>query len=78
MSLGKFIVPELILGVQGYTLSSFSQLVTYNRGKKMDTFLSYLCLRLENEHLNNVGEYRAFKSLPLPFITYDEKVGKHE
>ncbi|XP_060208125.1 phosphate transporter PHO1 homolog 5-like [Lycium barbarum] len=34
--------------------------------------------RLENEHLNNVGEYRAFKSLPLPFVTYDEKVGKNE
>uniref|UniRef100_A0A7N0ZWT7 Uncharacterized protein n=1 Tax=Kalanchoe fedtschenkoi TaxID=63787 RepID=A0A7N0ZWT7_KALFE len=27
--------------------------------------------RLENEHLNNVGKYRAFKSVPLPFI-YDE------
>ncbi|XP_019195152.1 PREDICTED: phosphate transporter PHO1 homolog 3-like isoform X2 [Ipomoea nil] len=23
--------------------------------------------RLENEHLNNVGKYRAFKSMPLPF-----------
>ncbi|KAM7520707.1 hypothetical protein LguiB_019669 [Lonicera macranthoides] len=23
--------------------------------------------RLENEHLNNVGKYRAFKSVPLPF-----------
>nr|AFK35765.1 unknown [Medicago truncatula] len=23
--------------------------------------------RLENEHLNNVGNYRAFKSVPLPF-----------
>ncbi|KAK6782642.1 hypothetical protein RDI58_020438 [Solanum bulbocastanum] len=34
--------------------------------------------RLENEHLNNVGEYRAFKSLPLPFITDDDKVGKNE
>ncbi|MCD7450520.1 Xenotropic and polytropic retrovirus receptor 1 [Datura stramonium] len=34
--------------------------------------------RLENEHLNNVGEYRAFKSLPLPFVTYDEEVGKNE
>ncbi|PHT59531.1 hypothetical protein CQW23_01894 [Capsicum baccatum] len=33
--------------------------------------------RLENEHLNNVGEYRAFKSLPLPFITYDEKDSKN-
>ncbi|XP_010525588.1 PREDICTED: phosphate transporter PHO1 homolog 7 isoform X2 [Tarenaya hassleriana] len=27
--------------------------------------------RLENEHLNNVGRYRAFKSVPLPF-NYDE------
>ncbi|XP_042977149.1 phosphate transporter PHO1 homolog 9-like [Carya illinoinensis] len=26
--------------------------------------------RLENEHLNNVGKYRAFKSVPLPF-NYD-------
>ncbi|TYJ37777.1 hypothetical protein E1A91_A05G399200v1 [Gossypium mustelinum] len=26
--------------------------------------------RLENEHLNNVGKYRAFKSVPLPFC-YD-------
>ncbi|KAG5591937.1 hypothetical protein H5410_042451 [Solanum commersonii] len=34
--------------------------------------------RLENEHLNNVGEYRAFKSLPLPFITDDDKVDKNE
>ncbi|GAU19789.1 hypothetical protein TSUD_170140 [Trifolium subterraneum] len=23
--------------------------------------------RLENEHLNNVGKYRSFKSVPLPF-----------
>ncbi|KAL2532060.1 Phosphate transporter PHO19 [Abeliophyllum distichum] len=27
--------------------------------------------RLENEHLNNVGKYRAFKSVPLPF-NYDD------
>ncbi|KAG5522412.1 hypothetical protein RHGRI_034556 [Rhododendron griersonianum] len=27
--------------------------------------------RLENEHLNNVGKYRAFKTIPLPF-NYDE------
>ncbi|KAK8711374.1 hypothetical protein V6N13_146658 [Hibiscus sabdariffa] len=25
--------------------------------------------RLENEHLNNVGKYRAFKSVPLPFYS---------
>ncbi|KAK8265595.1 hypothetical protein V6Z11_D12G186900 [Gossypium hirsutum] len=30
-----------------------------------------LALVLENEHLNNVGKYRAFKSVPLPF-NYDE------
>ncbi|VFQ64489.1 unnamed protein product [Cuscuta campestris] len=27
--------------------------------------------RLENEHLNNVGKYRAFKSVPLPFSYHD-------
>ncbi|KAM1085626.1 hypothetical protein FF1_011419 [Malus domestica] len=33
--------------------------------------------RLENEHLNNVGKYRAFKSVPLPF-NYDEDECKDE
>ncbi|XP_010258279.1 PREDICTED: phosphate transporter PHO1 homolog 3-like isoform X2 [Nelumbo nucifera] len=33
--------------------------------------------RLENEHLNNVGKYRAFKSVPLPF-SYDEDDDKDE
>lgn len=28
-------------------------------------------IRLENEHLNNVGKYRAFKSVPLPFSYYE-------
>ncbi|TYJ00448.1 hypothetical protein E1A91_A13G086800v1 [Gossypium mustelinum] len=28
--------------------------------------------RIENEHLNNLGKYRAFKSVPLPF-NYDEE-----
>ncbi|OMO79339.1 hypothetical protein CCACVL1_13742 [Corchorus capsularis] len=28
--------------------------------------------RLENEHLNNVGKYRAFKSVPLPFYYGDD------
>ncbi|KAF5748964.1 EXS family protein isoform 1 [Tripterygium wilfordii] len=31
--------------------------------------------RLENEHLNNVGKYRAFKSVPLPF-NYDDREDK--
>ncbi|KAK4417642.1 Phosphate transporter [Sesamum alatum] len=30
--------------------------------------------RLENEHFNNVGKYRAFKSVPLPFHYDDEKI----
>ncbi|KAH0923970.1 hypothetical protein HID58_023988 [Brassica napus] len=33
--------------------------------------------RLENEHLNNVGKYRAFKSIPLPF-SYDEDDDKDD
>ncbi|KAL0385849.1 UNVERIFIED_CONTAM: Phosphate transporter [Sesamum radiatum] len=28
---------------------------------------------LENEHLNNVGKYRAFKSVPLPFTYYEDE-----
>ncbi|KAF9674411.1 hypothetical protein SADUNF_Sadunf10G0124500 [Salix dunnii] len=28
--------------------------------------------RLENEHLNNVGKYRAFKSVPFPFNTLED------
>lgn len=35
--------------------------------------------RLENEHLNNVGKYRAFKSVPLPFnYNEDEDEDKNE
>ncbi|KAM3754585.1 hypothetical protein ACB098_03G176600 [Castanea mollissima] len=33
--------------------------------------------KLENEHLNNVGKYRAFKSVPLPF-NYDDNEDKDE
>ncbi|KAG4204724.1 hypothetical protein ERO13_A04G058178v2 [Gossypium hirsutum] len=29
--------------------------------------------RLENEHLNNVGKFRAFKSVPLPFNFEDDE-----
>ncbi|KAI9154367.1 hypothetical protein LWI28_025180 [Acer negundo] len=32
--------------------------------------------RLENEHLNNVGKYRAFKSVPLPFNYEDDDEDK--
>ncbi|KAF9663759.1 hypothetical protein SADUNF_Sadunf17G0085500 [Salix dunnii] len=30
--------------------------------------------RLENEHLNNVGKYRAFKSVPLPFYYENKRI----
>ncbi|KAL5143529.1 Phosphate transporter PHO1 9 [Glycine soja] len=33
--------------------------------------------RLENEHLNNVGNYRAFKSVPLPFNYEDDEENTH-
>ncbi|EXC20014.1 Phosphate transporter PHO1-10-like protein [Morus notabilis] len=35
-------------------------------------------LRLENEHLNNVGKYGAFRSVPLPFSYYDENDDKDD
>ncbi|KAF2299168.1 hypothetical protein GH714_030889 [Hevea brasiliensis] len=34
--------------------------------------------RLENEHLNNVGKFRAFKSVPLPFNYYDADADKYD
>ncbi|MCL7030075.1 hypothetical protein MKW94_015979 [Papaver nudicaule] len=34
--------------------------------------------RLENEHLNNVGNFRAFKSVPLPFNYYDGDSSKDD
>ncbi|RZC80973.1 hypothetical protein C5167_043528 [Papaver somniferum] len=34
--------------------------------------------RLENEQLNNVGKFRAFKSVPLPFSYYDEDSSKDD
>ncbi|KAF8378710.1 hypothetical protein HHK36_030058 [Tetracentron sinense] len=34
--------------------------------------------RLENEHLNNVGKFRAFKSVPLPFTYYDDDKDKDD
>lgn len=32
-----------------------------------------ICLRLENEHLNNAGKFRAVKSVPLPFHEVDDQ-----
>ncbi|CAA0828673.1 Phosphate transporter PHO1 homolog 10 [Striga hermonthica] len=52
------------------------------QGKSVSTIFSCLEIvrrgiwnffRLENEHFNNVGKYRAFKSVPLPFTYYDDE-----
>ncbi|KAG9146923.1 hypothetical protein Leryth_021560 [Lithospermum erythrorhizon] len=57
-----------IHSLRGIALSSlFSCLEILRRG--MWNFF-----RLENEHLNNVGKYRAFKSVPLPFLYHDDTV----
>ncbi|MCD7463530.1 hypothetical protein HAX54_050798 [Datura stramonium] len=62
----KFNVPSL----HGSTVSSiFACLEVIRRG--MWNFF-----RLENEHLNNVGKYRAFKSVPLPFAYHEEDEDK--
>ncbi|KAL3654248.1 hypothetical protein CASFOL_003929 [Castilleja foliolosa] len=53
--------------LQGKTITTiFSCLEIVRRGL-------WNFFRLENEHLNNVGRYRAFKSVPLPFTYYDEE-----
>ncbi|XP_011075648.1 phosphate transporter PHO1 homolog 10 [Sesamum indicum] len=53
--------------LQGNTISTiFSCLEILRRGL-------WNFFRLENEHLNNVGKYRAFKSVPLPFTYYEDE-----
>lgn len=37
--------------------------------------------RVENEHLNNCGEYRAVQDIPLPFesaVSFDEQLSPIE
>ncbi|KAK9052168.1 hypothetical protein SSX86_028796 [Deinandra increscens subsp. villosa] len=55
-----------IRALKGTAISTlFSSLEIFRRGV-------WMFFRLENEHLNNVGKYRAFKSVPLPFSYYEE------
>ncbi|KAL5722929.1 hypothetical protein ACHQM5_006386 [Ranunculus cassubicifolius] len=63
----KFDVPFLHRQVQ-IAIVACSEII--RRGK-------WNFFRLENEHLNNVGKYRAFKSIPLPF-SYSEEDDKEE
>ncbi|XAR55887.1 hypothetical protein NMG60_11036120 [Bertholletia excelsa] len=61
-----------VRSLHGKTVSSiFSFLEILRRG-------IWNFFRLENEHLNNVGKYRAFKSVPLPFSYYDEDTDDKE
>ncbi|XP_076890368.1 LOW QUALITY PROTEIN: phosphate transporter PHO1 homolog 10-like [Bidens hawaiensis] len=58
--------------LKGTAISTlFSSLEIFRRGV-------WMFFRLENEHLNNVGRYRAFKSVPLPFSYYEEDDGEDE
>ncbi|KAI3714292.1 hypothetical protein L1987_72889 [Smallanthus sonchifolius] len=61
-----------IRALKGTAISSlFSSLEIFRRGV-------WMFFRLENEHLNNVGKYRAFKSVPLPFSYYEDDKDKDE
>ncbi|KAI8373198.1 EXS family-domain-containing protein, partial [Radiomyces spectabilis] len=40
--------------------------------------LQWNIFRLENEHLNNCGQYRAIKEIPLPFALTDVKLLDHD
>ncbi|THF94416.1 hypothetical protein TEA_025520 [Camellia sinensis var. sinensis] len=59
--------------LRGKTISSIIACLEILRHGMWNLFRNTLYLtKLENEHLNNVGKYRAFKSVPLPFNYYDE------
>ncbi|KAH9308593.1 hypothetical protein KI387_036504 [Taxus chinensis] len=60
-------IMHLNLGRFGYRITDFvlASLEVIRRGH-------WNFYRLENEHLNNVGKYRAVKSVPLPFRELDE------
>ncbi|KAI7737772.1 hypothetical protein M8C21_013267, partial [Ambrosia artemisiifolia] len=61
-----------IRALKGAAISTlFSSVEIFRRGV-------WMFFRLENEHLNNVGRYRAFKSVPLPFSYYEEEEKKNE
>ncbi|KAF5754898.1 putative SPX domain-containing protein [Helianthus annuus] len=62
----QLVVKFNIRALKGTVISAlFSSLEIFRRGV-------WMFFRLENEHLNNVGKYRAFKSVPLPFSYYEE------
>ncbi|KAK6139379.1 hypothetical protein DH2020_026887 [Rehmannia glutinosa] len=58
-----------VYSLQGKTISMIFSCLEILRAWLMEL----LQFGLENEHLNNVGRYRAFKSVPLPFTYYDDE-----
>ncbi|KAG5076433.1 hypothetical protein JHK82_055128 [Glycine max] len=52
-------------------------IICRNKDNFQNLIATFVTFRVENEHLTNVGKYRAFKSVPLPF-NYEEDEDKEE
>ncbi|CAN6574751.1 unnamed protein product [Malus baccata var. baccata] len=61
---------QSVLGIRGAPFVHRTALITIVACLEIIRRGIWNFFRLENEHLNNVGKYRAFKSVPLPF-NYD-------
>ncbi|KAE8735828.1 Phosphate transporter PHO1-like protein 5 [Hibiscus syriacus] len=66
---------QQVLGIQTVPFLHKTALVAAVAGLEIIRRGIWNFFRLENEHLNNVGKYRAFKSVPLPFY-YDKNGDK--
>ncbi|TXG56548.1 hypothetical protein EZV62_017861 [Acer yangbiense] len=71
----RFAWLQTVLGI-GFTLHT-QALITFVACLEIIRRGIWNFFRLENEHLNNVGKYRAFKSVPMPF-NYDEDEDKDD
>lgn len=52
-------------------------IICRNKDNFQNLIATFVTFRVENEHLTNVGKFRAFKSVPLPF-NYDEDEDKDD
>ncbi|KAK8631632.1 hypothetical protein V6N13_028414 [Hibiscus sabdariffa] len=64
---GVYYVAMQVLGIQTVPFLHKTALVAVVASLEIIRRGIWNFFRLENEHLNNVGKYRAFKSVPLPF-----------
>ncbi|XP_071926027.1 phosphate transporter PHO1 homolog 10-like isoform X1 [Coffea arabica] len=67
----RFAWVQLVFPFDLHSLSGNAILITFSSLEILRRGM-WNFFRLENEHLNNVGKYRAFKSVPLPFNYNDE------